>query len=682
MNGNFYNTPRPLCFKWQRVIPAVYDDALTYDALMMKIIYTVNKIIENQYLSVPYLISTSFQATNDSIHVTGSLMQDYEAINLDVELVTTGMDDGQYYINVYNESKAKYVGKDVNQQPPLYISTQFMPMNCTTLYKFQILDGKIVQDSIEYNDLYTHMHNIDPEAHKELFEGVNARITQEINDRIAADTQLQSNIDAETDARKEADNALESSITTERSERIAADTALQNNINAEATARENADTTLQNNIDTEISDRQTAITTEQNARIQADQNLMSKINTEIEDRQRADTTITNNLNQEITNRESDVGGVRDALGLHENNKNNPHEVTKSQIGLGSVTNTIGVTHLNSIDGDITLVAGSNVTITPSGKNITIASTGGGGGGTAGVNTLNNLQGDLTITGSGLVGMSAVGTNIDLNVPELQGGTGINVSGTTITNAGVTQVNGATGNVTFTGGNGINISGRNITNSGVLSIQTPGGIEIIKGNVQITGDKGINITGTESPAILTIINDGVVGLTADGASNDPLTGYITARGKRGISVGQTTDTGGNNILEIMNNGPIRRNAVFSMKDASGTATGFTGKAIVEFPFTEAPYLKGWLYTGTINIPSTIGNNFSLDFTGSYFYFDYAADPTYPLGTPRFFVIDTDCKIIGFFTHSGNNTNKLVFTLKTPGVTGSLLPTCIPIVSLPG
>lgn len=682
MNGNFYNTPRPLCFKWQRVIPAVYDDALTYDALMMKIIYTVNKIIENQYLSVPYLISTSFQATNDSIHVTGSLMQDYEAINLDVELVTTGMDDGQYYINVYNESKAKYVGKDVNQQPPLYISTQFMPMNCTTLYKFQILDGKIVQDSIEYNDLYTHMHNIDPEAHKELFEGVNARITQEINDRIAADTQLQSNIDAETDARKEADNALESSITTERSERIAADTALQNNINAEATARENADTTLQNNIDTEISDRQTAITTEQNARIQADQNLMSKINTEIEDRKRADTTITNNLNQEITSRESDVGGVRDALELHENNKNNPHEVTKTQIGLGSVTNTIGVTHLNSIDGDITLVAGSNVTITPSGKNITIASTGGGGGGTAGVNTLNNLQGDLTITGSGLVGMSAVGTNIDLNVPELQGGTGINVSGTTITNAGVTQVNGATGNVTFTGGNGINISGRNITNSGVLSIQTPGGIEIIKGNVQITGDNGINVTGTESPAVLTIRNDGVLGLTADGASNDPLTGYITVTGSSGIHVGQTTDRGGEKILRISNTGPIRRNAVFSMKDASGTATGFTGKAIVEFPFTEAPYLKGWLYTGTINIPSTIGNNFSLDFTGSNFYFDYAADPTYPLGTPRFFVIDTDCKIIGFFTHSENNTNKLVFTLKTPGVTGSLLPTCIPIVSSAG
>lgn len=610
MNGNFYNTPRPLCFKWQRVIPAVYDDALTYDALMMKIIYTVNKIIENQYLSVPYLISTSFQATNDSIHVTGSLMQDYEAINLDVELVTTGMDDGQYYINVYNESKAKYVGKDVNQQAPLYISTQFMPMNCTTLYKFQILDGKIVQDSIEYNDLYTHMHNIDPEAHKELFEGVNARITQEINDRIAADTQLQSNIDAETEARKEADNALGSSITTERSERIAADTALQNNINAEATARENADTTLQNNIDTEISDRKTAITTEQNARIQADQNLMSKINTEIEDRKRADTTITNNLNQEITNRESDVDGVRDALELHENNKNNPHEVTKSQIGLGNVTNTVGVTKLNNIDGNVNLVAGANVTISndPTGKNITIGSTGGGGGGSD--VTVNGLQGAINIVGSGRASVSTSGQNITINSEPYEGGTGISI---------------------------------------------------------VAND---------------INNDGVLGLTANDASNDPLTGYITVIGSSGINVRQSTTTVGEKRLIISNTGPVRRNAVFSMKDASGTATGFTGKAILEFPFTEAPYLKGLLYTGTINIPSTIGNNFTLDFTGSKFYFDYKADPTYPLGTPRFFVIDTDCKIIGFFTHTTNNSNILVFTLKTPGVTGSLLPTWIPIVSSAG
>ena len=663
MNGNFYNTPRPLCFKWQRVIPAVYDDALTYDALMMKIIYTVNKIIENQYLSVPYLISTSFQATNDSIHVTGSLMQDYEAINLDVELVTTGMDDGQYYINVYNESKAKYVGKDVNQQPPLYISTQFMPMNCTTLYKFQILDGKIVQDSIEYNDLYTHMHNIDPEAHKELFEGVNARITQEINDRIAADTQLQSNIDAETEARKEADNALESSITTERSERIAADTALQNNINAEATARENADTTLQNNINAEATARENADTTLQNNidteiqdREDADTQLQTSINNEVQARKdaitaeenarkQADTALGNRIDTEISDRQAAVTGVQNNLTNHINNKANPHGVTKAQVGLENVTNTVGVTKLNNIDGNVNLVAGANVTISndPTGKNITIGSTGGGGGGSD--VTVNGLQGAINIVGSGRASVSTSGQNITINNEPYEGGTGISIVANDINNTGVVSLNNKTGGI-------------------VLSN---------KGGINITNDAG-GVIGLE--------NGGVLGLTANGASNDPLTGYITVTGSSGIHVGQTTDTGGEKILGISNTGPIRRNAVFSMKDASGTATGFTGKAILEFPFSELPYLKGWLYTGTINIPSTIGNNFSLDFTGSNFYFDYAADPTYPLGTPRFFVIDTDCKIIGFFTHSGNNTNKLVFTLKTPGVTGSLLPTCIPIVSSAG
>lgn len=682
MNGNFYNTPRPLCFKWQRVIPAVYDDALTYDALMMKIIYTVNKIIENQYLSVPYLISTSFQATNDSIHVTGSLMQDYEAINLDVELVTTGMDDGQYYINVYNESKAKYVGKDVNQQPPLYISTQFMPMNCTTLYKFQILDGKIVQDSIEYNDLYTHMHNIDPEAHKELFEGVNARITQEINDRIAADTQLQSNIDAETEARKEADNALKSSITTERSERIAADTALQNNINAESTARENADTTLQNNIDTEIQDREDADTQLQTSINNEVQARKDAITAEENARKQADTALGNRIDTEISDRQAAVTGVQNNLTNHINNKANPHGVTKAQVGLENVTNTVGVTKLNNIDGSVNLVAGANVTISndPTGKNITIGSTGGGGGGTAGVNTLNNLQGDLTITGSGLVGMSAVGTNIDLNVPELQGGTGINVSGTTITNTGVTQVNGATGNVTFTGGNGINISGRNITNSGVLGIQTPGGIDIMTGNVELTPgtEGGIGIRAASNGIELS--NLGVTGLGVAEADNpDYSTGNFRIKGGQGISTSRDPNNG--NIV-INAYPPSYSNATFTIRDTSGESIGYTGLAHKWYPYNELPYLKGFLYTGGMYIPSGVGPSYTIDFSNNNFYIDWSANPTYATATPRFYAITNDGKIIGYMSPSGNNTNKFTIDFNQSPSACYIMPCMIPIVSSSG
>lgn len=626
MNGNFYNTPRPLCFKWQRVIPAVYDDALTYDALMMKIIYTVNKIIENQYLSVPYLISTSFQATNDSIHVTGSLMQDYEAINLDVELVTTGMDDGQYYINVYNESKAKYVGKDVNQQPPLYISTQFMPMNCTTLYKFQILDGKIVQDSIEYNDLYTHMHNIDPEAHKELFEGVNARITQEINDRIAADTQLQSNIDAETEARKEADNALESSITTERSERIAADTSLQNNINAESTARENADTTLQNNINAEATARENADTTLQNNidteiqdREDADTQLQTSINNEVQARKdaitaeenarnQADTALGNRIDTEISDRQAAVTGVQNNLTNHINNKANPHGVTKAQVGLENVTNTVGVTKLNNIDGNVNLVAGANVTISndPTGKNITIGSTGGGGGGSD--VTVNGLQGAINIVGSGRASVSTSGQNITVNNEPYEGGTGISIVGNDINNTGVT---------------------------------------------------GLGV--------------------AESDDRDYSTGNFRITGGQGISTSRNTNNG--NIV-INAYPPSYSNATFTIKDTGGTSIGYTGLAHKWYPCNEYPSLKGFLYTGGMYIPSGVGPTYTIDFSNNNFYIDWSANPTYATATPRFYAITNDGKIIGYMFPSGNNTNKFTIDFNQSPSACYIMPCMIPIVSSSG
>ena len=50
----------------------------------------------------------------------------------------------------------------------------------------------------------------------------------------------------------------------------------------------------------------------------------------------------------------------------------------------------GVTSLNSLTGGLNIVAGSNITVTPSGSNITIAASGGGGGG--GPYTINNQTG--------------------------------------------------------------------------------------------------------------------------------------------------------------------------------------------------------------------------------------------------------------------------------------------------
>ena len=48
--------PPKLPFYWNSVIPATLDTALTFDEMQSKIVWTVNKILENQYLTIIVLI--------------------------------------------------------------------------------------------------------------------------------------------------------------------------------------------------------------------------------------------------------------------------------------------------------------------------------------------------------------------------------------------------------------------------------------------------------------------------------------------------------------------------------------------------------------------------------------------------------------------------------------------------
>lgn len=78
----------------------------------------------------------------------------------------------------------------------------------------------------------------------------------------------------------------------------------------------------------------------------------------------------------------------------------------------------GVTSLNSETGAINIVAGSNITVTPAGQNITIASTGGGGG------TPGGTDGQVQYNDSGAFGGSAIttdGTNLNLNGEKILSG---------------------------------------------------------------------------------------------------------------------------------------------------------------------------------------------------------------------------------------------------------------------
>ena len=366
--------PPKLPFYWNTVIPATLDTALTFDEMQAKIVWTVNKILENQYLTVPYLISLKTEYTPTSISIKGILFQNYTPLQVDKEFVINGMKDGTYYINVFNDAANTEAGKPpVQSNDLLFLSTEYMPKNCTSLYVFDILNGNIVGNSIKYNDLYTEMHNADPNAHQELFEAVYNKIEEESDG-------LHNEIVTETNRAKQAEQQLQDNIDNESTARQQADTTLQNNINAEKTARENADTTLQNNINAEKTARQQAdtalgerITAETTARQQADTNLQNSINAEKTAREQADTALRNSLDEEISDRIDGEDAINAKINAHIQNKNNPHNVTVDQIGnvvktINSLVNNITV---NGSKGN-SVVTGSN-TITVNGSMLDVPS---------------------------------------------------------------------------------------------------------------------------------------------------------------------------------------------------------------------------------------------------------------------------------------------------------------------
>ena len=357
--------PPKLPFYWNSVIPATLDTALTFDEMQSKIVWTVNKILENQYLTVPYLISLGTEYTTTSISIKGILFQNYTPLQVDKEFVINGMKDGTYYINVFNDAANTEAGKPpVQSNDLLFLSTEYMPKNCTSLYVFDILNGNIVGNSIRYNDLYTEMHNADPNAHKALFEAVYNKIEEESDG-------LHNEIVTETNRAKQAEQQLQDNIDNESTARQQADTTLQNNINAEKTARENADTTLQNNINAEKTAREQAdtalgerITAETTARQQADTNLQNSINAEKTAREQADTALRNSLDEEIGDRIDGEDAINAKINAHIANKNNPHNVTADQIG--NVVKTI-----NNLVNNITVNGSRGTSITNSSNTITV-----------------------------------------------------------------------------------------------------------------------------------------------------------------------------------------------------------------------------------------------------------------------------------------------------------------------
>lgn len=174
--------------------------------------------------------------------------------------------------------------------------------------------------------------------------------------------------------------------------------------------------------------------------------------------------------------------------------------------------TAGVSSVNGLTGAVILAAGSNISLTPVGNTITIASTGGGGGSPGGSNT--QLQYNNSSSFGGISGATTNGSAVTFGAASLiQAGAGAGVStfayGNTATNStttiptGTTTLAGLALAQTFTG---INTFSPTARTSGVASYLT----------INAAADTGITAT-TES-----------IGLNVVGATRTWVDGTTTTQ----------------------------------------------------------------------------------------------------------------------------------------------------------
>lgn len=219
---------------------------------------------------------------------------------------------------------------------------------------FQVQDAAATFDAINKGQLDAAVVSLT----NSLTTGGN-NITAEQAARLAADTTLQSNIEA---AATVAANAL----TSEAATRTANDNTLQGNITAEQNARTGADTTLQNNIDGVA----TSVTNETASRVAADNTLQGNIdstntalNAEATTRGDVDATLTTAISVEETRAKAAEKVVADAVIAEEASRTAADVTLQNNIGTVATSVTAEATaRTSAVTSEATARDAADVTL--------------------------------------------------------------------------------------------------------------------------------------------------------------------------------------------------------------------------------------------------------------------------------------------------------------------------------
>lgn len=159
-------------------------------------------------------------------------------------------------------------------------------------------------------------------------------------DKVKLDTTLPNQIAAETAAREAAINALQGELADDIAQEVvdrntaiaAAKTELTTVINKEVSDRKAADTQVRTDLEAAVE----LVAEELRG---ADTTLQNNITKEVNDRKGEITRIEGLISDEAATRAQADTDVNAKVDSHIANKSNPHRVTKAQVGLGNVNNT-------------------------------------------------------------------------------------------------------------------------------------------------------------------------------------------------------------------------------------------------------------------------------------------------------------------------------------------------------